>query len=293
MFHFGPSNYLGDLGGNTGYGKPFFNDNNFKQRNYFYGIGLQRKFRPYIGLQFNLSQGKISGSDQDVQYKSVEDPAYFRFKRNLDFKTKITEGALILSVYPLQFFRSDSKLALIDFQPYFMAGLGLYSFNPMGSYYDPILEDLVWVELQPLRTEGQGMKEYPTRKMYATTQFNMPFGFGLKYKLGKYTQLSFEFLGRKLFTDYLDDVSTHFIDPAYFSTYLNEEDAQIAQSVHNKSNVISPDHPYVAGDIRGNNRHNDFYYSFQLGLHILISKGHSKTSNQKKYFKYNEFEICF
>lgn len=290
-FQFGLSNYLGDLGGNTGIGRKFVYDNNFKKRTFFYGFGITKIWYEAIGFRVQLIAGKIAGSDQDAVYKNTSDPAYFRYKRNLDFQSNITEGSLLLETYPFKYFSFEKRIHHWHFQPYVLLGVGLYHFNPQGSYYDEIAEDYVWVDLKPLQTEGQGMKEYPSRKPYNLTQFNMPFGLGFRYDLGNKTSLSIEFLGRKLFTDYLDDVSKNYIDPTLYDKYLTTENAEIAKAVNNKSNLISPDFPFIAGDQRGQPRNNDFYYSFNIKLNIQVNK--VKVVKHKKYYKFDDSEICF
>lgn len=291
--YLGLSNYLGDLGGNQGTGKKFFYDNNLKKRTFFYGFSFTHYRKEAIGIRLNYSAGKIAGSDQDVQYQSTADNAYTRYKRNLDFQSKISEGSLIVELYPLKFIKFTHAAHHWNLQPYALVGLGIYSFNPQGSYFDDIADDYVWVDLKPLRTEGQDMKEYPYSKSYKLTQKNIPFGFGLNYSLSDKTNIGLEFVGRKLFTDYLDDVSTSYIDPALYANYLGAEDAELARLVNNKSNVIDPDNPYRAGERRGNANNYDFYYSINLKLSVRISKVKDMVGSfKKKVYKYDNDEIC-
>lgn len=269
---FGVSNYLGDLGANSGFGKRLFYDNNFKKGNFFYGVSVTHTRGEFLALRFSYSTGKISASDQDIAFTSYNDPAYRRYKRNLDFQTKISEWSFLAECYPLKFFSSNHAAFHYRVQPYGLVGFGRYAFNPQGSYYDEIAEDYLYIDLQPLHTEGQGMSEYPDRKPYALHQWNIPYGFGVKYMLSRKTSLSLEYVGRKLFTDYLDDVSTTYIDPNLFSKYLNSEEAQIAKQINNKSNLVSPDQYFLPGADRGSSRHQDFYYSFNIRFSFRISK---------------------
>lgn len=268
---FGISNYLGDLGGNSGIGKKFFYDNNFKKRTYMYAFSLQRNWHA-IGLRFMYTHGKIAGSDLDVTYKNKLDNAYYRYKRNLDFQSTISEVSGMLMCRPFQWLSAGTISKKSALQPNWGCGLGYYSFNPQGSYYDEIAQDYIWVDLQPLRTEGQGMDEYPSRKPYRLQQWNIPFSFGFEYALGVKTNLSFEFMGRKLFTDYLDDVSTSYIDPVVYENYFSGEDLEIARSMQNKSSIIDPDQPFGVGEQRGNPANKDFYYSFSIRLSVKLSK---------------------
>lgn len=288
---FGPSNYLGDLGGNSGKGQAFLNDNTFKKRTFFYGFSIAHLRKQAIGFRASYTAGNLAGSDFDVYYTSEKDNAYTRYKRNLDFRTKISEGSFLLEAYPFKLFNYHKAIHHWALQPYLLGGIGIFKFNPQGSYFDPIADDYVWVDLAPLRTEGQGMKEYPSRKAYKLTQSNIPFGGGLNYEIGAKTSLSFEFVGRFLSTDYLDDVSTNYIDPSLFANYLQAEDAELAKIMHNKSNLIDPDSPFQVGDQRGNSKNNDFYYSFNIKLNIRISK--FKTPKfLKKHYKFDDSEIC-
>lgn len=292
-FAFGLSNYLGDLGGNTGVGRKFLYDNNFKKRTYFYGFSFTHYRYEVVGLRLQYTAGNIAGSDHDVEYKNTNDNAYYRYKRNLDFQSKISEGSIIAEIVPLKFIHYTNSFHHFPLQPYFMLGIGRFKFNPQGSYYDPLLEDYRWVDLQPLRTEGQGMSQYPDRKPYKLSQTNIPFGFGVKYQLGAKTFLAFEFLGRKLYTDYLDDVSTRYINPAYFELYMDAENADIARTMQNKSNIITPDNPYGVGEIRGNSKNNDFYYSFNLTFSVRLNKMKKYTQVfKRKVYKYDDNEIC-
>jgi len=266
------SGYLGDLGGNKGAGKGFAKDFNLKKRTVFTGVAFSYIKNEKLGFRFSYTGGRIEGSDQDVAYTSQSDPAYLRYKRNLNFRSKISEISLLAEAYPLKFLKIDQKFYHWSFQPYVMLGLGRYTFNPQGSYYDEISGEETWIDLYPLQTEGQGMNEYPDRNIYKLAQINMPYGVGVKYALGTNTSLAFEYVGRKLFTDYLDDVSTNYIDPSLYDSYLGEEDAGIARIIHNKSNLVDPTDAYKTGDKRGNSKRNDFYFSFNLKFSLQINK---------------------
>jgi hypothetical protein len=271
--HFGPSQYLGDLGGSSSYDTDFLSNRLFKRSTFFYGISLTKRYRSAIGFRLGYSLGKLAGSDADTEYQNLfDDAAYSRYKRNLDFQTKIREGSLQMELFPLHFFSDSSRIGRWALQPFFSGGIGYFGFNPQGSYYDPFTEEIRWVDLQPLRTEGQGMAEYPDRKPYALNQWMIPFGGGLQYTFNSKFSLALELYGRYLFTDYLDDVSTQFIDPSLFDIYLKPNQAIIAKQMNNKSGAINPNEPYLPGDIRGSAKNNDFYYTVQFRLLMRISK---------------------
>jgi hypothetical protein len=269
---YGVSNYMGDLGGNSGKGKPYLRDHNLKKRTSFAGFSISRVFQQKWGFRIGYTGGRLAGSDQDTEFRSLDDDAYYRYKRNLDFRTSIAEWSILAEVYPLRWLPKRFGMHQTIVKPYFLLGIGRYRFNPQGSYYDEIADDDVWVDLQPLRTEGQGMAEYPFHEPYKLTQVNVPYGFGLSCMLGDKMSMSLEYVARKLFTDYLDDVSMSFVDPEVFSKYFNAEDAEIARALHNKSSLVDPNKPYVAGEQRGNPNRNDFYHSLNLRISIQINK---------------------
>lgn len=271
--HFGPSQYSGDLGGTSQYDQSFLSSRWFKRSTFFYGFSLVKRYKSALGLRLAYHAGKLSGSDADTEYQDAQnDQAYARYKRNLDFQTAIQEGSLTLEIFPLHVFRDSSKIGRFPLQPYIMGGIGYFHFNPQGSYYDNLTEELKWVDLQPLRTEGQGMAEYPERAPYALNQWMIPFGGGLQYTFNSKFSLAMEISGRYLFTDYLDDCSTTYINPNLFDQYLSAKQAELAKKVFNKSNLIDPNKPYVPGDIRGSASSNDFYYTVQFRLSMRISK---------------------
>ncbi len=70
-----------------------------------------------------------------------------------------------------------------------------------------------------MSTEGEGLVEYPDRKPYNLFQFSIPFGGGIKFRVSDHIVVAYEIGMRKTFTDYLDDVSTRYVDQAIL---LNE-----------------------------------------------------------------------
>jgi hypothetical protein len=118
------------------------------------------------------------------------------------------------------------------------------------------------------------MSEYPDRKPYKLTQINIPMGVGLKIILNDRFDTGFELLYRKTFTDYIDDVSTHYIDPDLFDVYLSPEDALIARQIHDKTmGIITPGlNRYEPGTQRGNSRNMDAYFSVLLKLTYKLGR---------------------
>ncbi|MDB5206652.1 MAG: outer rane beta-barrel protein [Flavisolibacter sp.] len=158
-----------------------------------------------INLRGGITFGKLEGGDQ------WSGTAYLKENRNLSFTSNISEFSLVAEFIPF-------NLNKINWSPYIFGGIALFHFNPY------VKDSGTTVYLKPLSTEGQGLPEYPDRKPYSLTQFSIPFGGGLKYILSDNVMLDLEFGLRKTSTDYLDDVSTNFIDPIfYFSTGVKQQ----------------------------------------------------------------------
>lgn len=266
----GPSNFLGDLGGNMGRGTPFLKDNNFPMTKLTVGGFVSYHPNELLAFRLALNLGTLEGDDAIIKPKGGLEEA--RKTRNSNFRSKFQEVLFLAEVYPLIFLEEDPSDNYKKFRPYLTGGIGAFRFNPEG--FDAVSNQ--WVGLRALRTEGQGFTEYPDRKQYKLTQMNVPLGVGVKYFLSDNVNLSFEIIHRKTFTDYIDDVSTNYIDPALFYTYLPNNLAPVAQRMANKSGGI-----FDAGDKRGTPTNNDAYYSagFKLGIRLGDNSRYGNSTN--------------
>ena len=148
--------------------------------------------------------------------------------------------------------------------PYLFISGGIFRYNPYTYYNNGSGEKKYY--LQPLSTEGQGLSSNPDRSPYKLTQFCLPFGMGIKYQLNCNMNLGIEFRQTKLFTDYLDDVSRTYADPAA----LGAGKGQIAVDLAWRGDEYNGA-PYPAtGKPRGNPSQNDWYYfaCFTIGLRL-------------------------
>ncbi len=269
----GPMVFLGDLGGHFGKGTSFIKDYNMKATKLSFGVYLAAHPSELLGFRLALNFGKIEGDDAYISPKGGLEEA--RHNRNLDFRSNITEGLLLAEVYPTVLLEDDPTSLMGRIRPYGVIGIGAFHFNPQGTYVDPNTGQATWVYLRPLHTEGQGFPEYPDRKEYALTQLNIPMGVGIKYYISQSVNVSVELIHRKTFTDYIDDVSTTYIDPNLFYAHLSSGQAQIADAIYNKSPLRTTDPiNYGPGGKRGDTRQNDAY--FTLGIKLGIRLGHDR-----------------
>ncbi len=267
----GPMVFLGDLGGNAGVGKPLLKDYNVPSTRYSIGAYLTCYPQTWLGIRLMINHGELYGSDALTNAKNGE--ALSRKNRNLDFRSQLNEGLLMAEFMPTVFLEDEPGQFIGKIRPYFLLGIGVFHFNPQGSYTDS-LGNTSWQDLRPLHTEGEGFAEYPGRKMYSLTQIAIPMGVGAKYYMNDRLTVSFEVLHRKTFTHYIDDVGSTYIDPSLFYKYLPYSQAVIADNIANKSPMRNdPDSPYQPGDKRGDSNRNNAYFSFNIMVGIRIGPG--------------------
>jgi hypothetical protein len=267
--NFGPTFFLGDLGGNRGKGTAFLKDVNMELTKLMKGAFITCYPNDWVGLRFAAQYTYIEGQDYIVNTFGVDE--LWRKQRNLDFKSNMWEAYVGAEVYPLMLLKMNDADYQPRLRPYGLIGVGLFHFNPKGSLTDAN-GNKSWHALHPLRTEGQGMAEYPSKKPYSLTQVNIPMGGGLKYYLSDRINLAVELLYRKTFTDYLDDVSTTYIDPNKFDTYLSPANASVARQIHDKTvGILLPGITrYAPGAQRGNPRNMDTYFSVVMKFGVRL-----------------------
>ena len=243
----GMGNYQGDL-----------QDKKFtlNQAQAAFGAGILYEVTDNWYLRANFTYGKVSANDK----KGINQD------RNLSFSSPIYDLHLGVEYDLLNNY--EHSLA-----PFLFAGLSGFYFNPSA-----IDAKGNQVFLQPLGTEGQGF--YLDRKPYSLTQIAIPFGGGIKLAINDNIRFRVEVGMRKLFTDYLDDVSTTFADKA---TLLAQNGAKAVEMAF-RSGELKPALTYpAAGNKRGNPSSKDWYYFSTIGLSFRIvsspDKSHLGKSN--------------
>ena len=267
--NFGPTFFLGDLGGNAGYGTHFVKDINLELTKMMKGVFISAYPNDWLGIRIAAQYTYVEGRDNIINTNGVNE--LWRKQRNLDFKSNIWEIYGAFEIFPLSFLHRNDEDYDPRLKPYGFIGGGIFHFDPKGSITDAN-GGKTWYKLHPLHTEGQGFAEYPEKKPYSLTQFNIPMGLGVKVKVSERITLSPELLYRKTFTDYIDDVSTTYIDPDLFDVHLSPQDAAIARKIHDKTvGIVTPGvNRYEPGTQRGQSKNMDAYFSFVLKLGIKL-----------------------
>ena len=147
----------------------------------FLRMNVGKAFAGRLGLNY----ARVSGNDEIGPFPD----------RGLKFRSDIIELALTAEIDLFRIGYPDA----IQFEPYLYGGVAAYRYNPQAEYEGQ------WVDLQPLGTEGQGLEGYD--EPYNLIQVAVPMGGGVKVHFNTVWTLGFEFGGRFLSNDYLDDVS--------------------------------------------------------------------------------------
>jgi hypothetical protein len=100
----------------------------------------------------------------------------------------------------------------------------------------------------------------------------IPVGVGFKYFVKENFHIGLEVMHRKTFTDYIDDVSTNYIDANLFANYLTPEQTAMANQLHNRENFV-PNGPLnrpAINEQRGNPKQTDSFFStvFRMGWRL-------------------------
>lgn len=251
----GIMNCITDLGGGKN-----MRHINWKNSKPAAGIFFSATYLNFLSLRLDFTFGQVTAADSLL--KPIRSYVHGRYERNLSFKSSINEAALTFECYPAGNKSKHSSLA-----PYLLAGTGIFSFDPRASL------DGQWYSLRPLHTEGQGFLQYPGRQIYKSMQVLFSCGAGLKYEAGKFFYIQGELNYRFLQTDYLDDVSTQYIDPKLFDINLPDKQAIIAKKLYKRIFSPAADAPVVDAQ-RGNPGRNDSYFTLMLRTGIVLGRKH-------------------
>lgn len=216
------------------------------------GLGAHYSISENWDIRGSVLFGQLYASDKGGKNKS----------RNLDFSTNLFE-VMVGAQYN---FTSLSEVVT----PYLFAGLGVFHFNPYT--YDTAGNKFY---LEPLSTEGQGFTI--GKQSYGLTQFSIPFGAGVDFRLTDRLSFGLEIGFRKLFTDYLDDVSDTYIDR---NLLLNARGPK-AVELSWRGGEINPTATYPAPGTARGSKNTDWYYFILGKISFEIGNGGGGRNNSK------------
>lgn len=224
----GGSNYFGDL--NTSW--------RVNRTHLAGGVAARYNFNDRIALRFGGAYGKISGYDSDSKNP-------FELRRNLHFWSQIADISTQMEFNFLPYIHGHRDYY---YTPYIFAGPSFFFFNPKAE-----LDGEVY-NLREYGTEGQFRGDE-----YKTSQGAIAYGIGFKIDLSYRWSINGELSARKVFTDYLDDVS---------GVYADIRDIRAQRGATGAALADRSAEPFIGveGRQRGNGKKNDAYVLIGIGI---------------------------
>jgi opacity protein-like surface antigen len=265
-FEIGPSVFLGDLGGHRGKGTYFIKDWNFPVTKIMVGVFAAVYPSEWLGFRIAGNITQLTGDDEYINTDGKWELT--RKVRDIEFRSNIQEVHVAMELYPTVL--TNMKYDYVPrMRPYGVIGLGYFHFNPQSPYTNPSTGVTTWIDLKPLRLEGQGI--IAGRKEYELNQFMIPMGAGVKYDVTDRLVVNLEVLHRKTFTDYIDDVSIRYADINQIRPFLTPEQETQARFILGQGITnLQFRSPYGPGRRRGNPKRNDAYFAFTAKIAYKI-----------------------
>lgn len=199
-------------------------------------IFVKRNFNAYLSARLTYTYGSISAADS-----TSNDPLIAQ--RNLSFTDHLNEISVIGE---LNFMSYIPDVSHNRYTPFIYLGIASVHYNPTtiygGQKYD----------LRPLMTEGEA-------KPYPNSAIAIPYGVGIKYNITGKWNLIADIGYRQPNTDYLDDVSGTYADPAKLHS-------DIARILSDRSGEKTGNYIGTPGSQRGDFRPHDTYMFAQFTI---------------------------
>lgn len=237
----GTGTYMGDL-------NPL---GNFKKTMPAGGLIYRYTLNDYIALRAGAGFTVLQHDD------AAAANAPYQTARNLRFSTNLLEISGQIDMHFRKFILGDRKHY---WTPYLTTGLAVFHFNPTTTFNDETYN------LTDIGTEGQ-QSDLSGRKPYKKIQLAVPIGGGFKYSTPNGYAIYAEVAYRYAFTDYIDDVSTAYVDNILLG------DDPIATQLADRSGEVTTPLIGIEGKQRGSSVDNDGYLMLNVGvLYTLFSR---------------------
>ncbi len=162
-------------------------------------IGLRGRYHFTDNLQINILANYMVIAGTDDKQTVLGKQRGTGYERGLSFRTYIFDIGATLELDLLKY------RTVKTFVPSVFAGIDFFNFTPTAQL------DGKWYKLRPVGTEGQTINgSGPYQKWSA----GIPVGASIKRHFGQKNLLALSYTYNKIFTDYLDDVSTGFYPEA-------------------------------------------------------------------------------
>jgi hypothetical protein len=252
----GTSHYLGDIGGSEGWGRNSPFDAQFRGTRISVAGWSDRMLGSGFRWRTSFQVAQLRGDDA-----WTSNPA--RRARNLHFRNTTAEVAsrLVLQVYTGK--RTDTRGP--QWGLFVSTGVGVFYHSPHSRIRtgggDENLP--IWYALRPLRTEGQ-------ERAYAPVALSWPIGVGAHWPLEGGYRVGVELVWRFTSTDYLDDVSGLYANPATMDplgAVLASQANEVSVAEAGPAGGSVANHQYsVSGTARGNPDRKDGFATLQITL---------------------------
>ncbi|MBT8230468.1 MAG: porin family protein [Bacteroidia bacterium] len=220
--------YFGDLNTSYDLSKPGF----------ALGLKARQNFNERLSISGGFQFAHVSASDANSNN-------FFEKNRNLDFRSNTFDfnASLEFNFFPYKHGSKDNY-----YTPYLFTGFSIMKFNPKTDL------DGTTYALRDFGTEGQFINSE-----YHLVSAAFLYGFGFKWDLNKDWSINTQITGRKLVSDYIDDVSGTYPEFVGLETLRGPVAVQLSNKAEN-SEFVSP------GLQRGNGKNNDVIYILSIGL---------------------------
>ena len=241
-YQIGTGYYIGDLNPSN----PLKNRFQIAQGGYF-----RNNINSRVSIRLQIMDGYIEAWDEDSEVSWAQN-------RNLHFRNRIQEFSVLGEINYIDHVLGNPTNRLTGF---LTTGIAFFTHDPesMDSYGN-------WHPLQPLGTEGQGWVD--GTEYYQLSGIALPFGMGFKINLGSTMSFQMEWGMRKTWTDYLDDVSTSYVNSVDLRIERGELSAELADRI-----VALPDGVTSSEGLqRGDPGRDDKYGYFLASVSFRVSK---------------------
>lgn len=226
------------------------------------GIIYKYFMNPRLGIRASASYMSITGADSLSQVQANR-------LRNLSFQNNLIEGyaALEYNFIPIEVHK-------FKVSPFVFAGVGAVYGNPFTRD-----KDNKKVFLRDLNTEGQGLPQYPDRKVYPLVNAMFPIGGGMKFFIGKTVMLTAEVGLRYAATDYLDDVSRSYVNMDTLLAYKGLKSVELSYrgNENREWDGNYPNYKFQRGDFKKN----DWYWTAGISATVYFES----FGNVKEYIQ--------
>jgi len=201
------------------------------------GAVARYNFNTRICNNLSINYGRIRARDEDSNNS-------FERMRNLSFYSNVFDISNTLEFNFFNYVHGTDEW----YTPYVLAGFSVFSYSPKTELNGDVYN------LRDFTTEGQLVGE-----SYGNIHAAFKVGIGMKWDINEVWSFNVQLGSRKVFTDYLDDVSTTYPD---LNTLVLTQ-GPVAAQLSDRSGI---DGFATQGRQRGDSKENDSYHFIGIGL---------------------------